>query len=127
MLSAQLPAILVILATVLMAVVIFAPVRAPAPVSVSFAPPFAVAGPYDVLDAADEVLGHIGDAAPGARWLEGIDARASACDVPARLALVDALAAVRGEWARAVLEHVVHDDPDPGVRAAAAAACAGLV
>ena len=125
MLSAQLPAILIVIATALMAVVIFTPVHVSPPVAVSFAPP-PRAVEFD--DAAVPTFAPAFDAAPlprDARWPERVDARAYACDVAARLALIDALAAVRGDWACGVLDAAFREDPDDGVRAAAATALDG--
>ena len=109
MLIAQLPAVLVVVGTLLMAVVIFAPVRAAAPVTVSFAPPATpVAAPLHAPDVA--------------AWTALVDPCASACDAAARVALVEALAAVRSAWSLSVLRIALADDPSADVRAHAAAA-----
>ena len=139
MLSVQFPMLLAILGTVLMAIVIFAPAP-PANALAAFAPPplpavldrWAVAAePFSSEpDAAlrDEVPGapRTDDAAPRTpAWPALVDGSAGACDADARLALVEALAAVRAPWAAQVLSRALHDEPDAGVRDAAAAALAG--
>jgi hypothetical protein len=121
-LSAVVPALLVVAGTLLMAVVIFAPVRGHASVTVSYAPPVAHAQPLPERDDAEwsAVMRTVEtDVAP---WTALVDPCAAACDAPARLAIVDALAAVRNAWARDLLERAHAGDPNAGVRSAAAAA-----
>jgi hypothetical protein len=102
MLTLQIPMLLALLGTALMAVVIFAPSRVAAPVTISFAPPHTLAA--DPCARAE------------ATWPALVDHRAANCDTTARLALVDALVAVRTAWADAILRHALDDDPDRSVR-----------
>jgi len=117
MLTPHLPTLLALLGTLLMAVVIFAPAPAAAPKP---APPERYSAlPFEALAPAA--------AAPepppqSAAWPLLLDPCAARCDVAARLALVDALAAVRTSWAGAILERALDDEPDPRVRAAIDAA-----
>ncbi len=122
MLTAQLPAMLVVVGTLLMAVVIFAPGHVALPL-VSFAPPVVHAGDTIVREAPSLPVACAGiDVAP---WTALVDPSAAACDAAVRLAIVDALAAVRGAWARDLLRRALVDDPSADVRAAAANALAG--
>jgi hypothetical protein len=103
---APVPLILVLLGTALMAIVIFAPQAQPAQrasAPISFAPP------------AVEVVG-----AP--EWPRLVDPRADACDVATRLAIADALGAVRRPWAAAILARAACEERDSTVRDAIAAA-----
>jgi hypothetical protein len=52
-----------------------------------------------------------------------VDPRAAGCDAATRLALVEALTAIRGEWAEAILRAAAAEEPDPGVRAAVLDRC----
>ena len=132
MLTLQIPMLLALLGTALMAVVIFAPCRVPAPVTTSFAPP-ASPPPFERWEPlpiaqweppALERCEPLGDepAAAGPAWAVLVDPRAAACDAAARLGLVEALASVRTPWADAILRRALDDEPDPGVRAAVVAA-----
>jgi hypothetical protein len=123
-LTLQIPMLLALLGTALMAVVIFAPSRVPAPVTASFAPPpvppaFEQWEPLPVEQC--EPPGNEPVAAEVA-WPALVDPRASACDTVARLGLVEALATVRTPWSDAVLRRARDDEPDPEVRAAVVAA-----
>jgi hypothetical protein len=51
-------------------------------------------------------------------WPELVEPTATACDVTARLDLVDALASLRSPWAMDVLVHANALETDPTVRAA---------
>jgi HEAT repeat protein len=55
-------------------------------------------------------------------WPTLVDVRAANCDATARLAIVEALAAVRAPWAHAILCRAADDDTDESVRCAAASA-----
>lgn len=59
---------------------------------------------------------------PPPSWPALVDAGAAGCDTAARLALADALAAVRGPWADAILTRALDDETDPVVRDAIASA-----
>jgi len=119
---AQTPALLALLGTTLMAIVIFAPQVRPAPIAVSFGPPLPEVAPDRAPSAAlDDPPPPL---PPG--WPGLLDPRAGACDAAARLALVDALAAVRGRWAAAILAHAFDDERDALVRDAIARALAAL-
>jgi hypothetical protein len=100
---ALLPALLALLGTALLALAIFAPPAAPRPPVVSYAPPVTERAVERRTEPA---------------WPRAIDARAVGCDASARLALVDALAAVRAPWAEAILTRALDDEPDAAVRAA---------
>jgi hypothetical protein len=54
-------------------------------------------------------------------WPRLADPRATNCDVPARLAIVAALADLRAPWADAILDRAYAEETDPEVRAALAA------
>jgi hypothetical protein len=133
-LTLQIPMLLALLGTALMAVVIFAPSRVPAPPTTSFAPPFAPpraehwgAPPaFDAWDspaAVDLPWTSIEDSATPA-WPMLIDRRAEKCDAAARLGLVEALAAVRTPWSEAILRRALDEESDPAVRIAVAEALA---
>jgi hypothetical protein len=121
----DIPSLLALLGTALMAVAIFAPKKLPARPAVSFAPPLGVppverwAPPLadDPLATAqppgDEIV-----APAQARWPALLDARSDACDVDARLALVDALARLGTAWSEAILTCAQEDEPDETVREA---------
>jgi hypothetical protein len=146
---AQLPTVLALLGAALMALAIFAPPSATAAgPTVSFAPPLVprpverdtpiefwspsdpfvpqadpfvsqsdpFAEPPPSQSDSDE---HI-DTAPA--WPALVDPRAVGCDVAARLALVDALIAVRAPWADALLRRAAAEERDPDVSAALAEA-----
>jgi hypothetical protein len=115
MLTLHIPMLLALLGTALMAVVIFAPSRVPAPPTISFSPlpaPSAIERweplPPEPASAAE----------PAPAWPALIDRRASRCDAAARLGLVEALASVRTPWAEAILYAALEDESDPSVRAA---------
>jgi hypothetical protein len=115
---AQAPILLALLGTALMAIVIFAPQVRPAAVSVSFAPPLSELVPDRAPSDMPDTL-----AAPALpTWPRLIDPRAAPCDAAARLALVEALAAVRRPWADAILARAAEDESDPQVRGAVARA-----
>ena len=121
MLSTQAPALLIVLGTVLMAIVIFAPARGNLP-TVSFAPPPAAVASGLPSVPQSERDDDVPTAFRVASWPSLIDPRAAACDTATRLALVDALGTLRGAWSRDVLERARADDPSADVRAAAACA-----
>ncbi len=122
MLTLQMPMLLALLGTVLMAVVIFAPSRVPAPVTTSFAPPPAPPAidrwepptPVEPWEppAAEPAAAHL------LAWPALVDPRASGCDAAARLELVEALGAVRTSWSQAILCRALDEEPDPAVRVA---------
>jgi hypothetical protein len=133
MLTLQIPMLLALLGTALMAVVIFAPSRAPAPVTVSFAPPPKPPPPFEQWDPygsepweppAREEPGVVPPPAAVASeaWPALVDPRASGCDAAVRSGLVEALGAVRTPWAEAILRRAMDDERDPAVRDAVAAA-----
>jgi hypothetical protein len=119
---AQMPALLALLGTALMAIVIFAPQVRPAGNAVSFAPPLPELVPDRAPYAAPD------DPPPplSPSWPGLVDPRAGPCDPQARLALVDALAAVRRPWAAAILARAFDDDDDARVRDAIARTLEGL-
>jgi hypothetical protein len=134
MLTLQIPTLLALLATALMAVVIFAPERvAPRP-TISFAPPLAPAplepAPHTLPrlerwePESDSFLDTATVPAPlqPPAWPALVDPRAAGCDVHARLALVEALVTVETPWSRAILQRALDDENDPDVRSAVLAA-----
>jgi hypothetical protein len=129
MLTLQIPTLLALLGTALMAVVIFAPAANAASVTVSFAPPLAPverwspapADPFATNSAAD-IFSH-----RSPEWPALVDPRAAHCDAASRLALADALATVRGPWADAILHRALDDEPDALVRDAIVAALGSAV
>lgn len=111
--SAQLPTILALLGTALLALAIFAPPRAAGGPAVSFAPP--IAGPVERTLPAEPWQ------PPGEpSWPGLVDPRAAGCDAAARLALAEALLAVRAPWAEAVLRRAAAEEREPSVLAALA-------
>ncbi len=130
----QLPLLLALLATGLLALAIFAPEPAGPPPTVSFAPPlvperWSPGGPFatapDPFAELARSLAPPEPPRPHAVWPRLVDPSAANCDAAARLALVDALVTVRAPWADAILERAQADEPDPLVRAAAAARLPG--
>lgn len=144
MLTLQLPTLLALLATALMAVVIFAPERTAARPTISLAPPLAPASLADrrhsdadsFLDSdsyldfnsafhrdsfpdTDSLFDVANTAVPRApAWPALVDPRAAGCDAGARLALVEALLAVGTPWSHSILDRVLDDESDPHVRSA---------
>lgn len=51
-------------------------------------------------------------------WPALVEASATACDVPARIDLADALGALHSAWAEAILRKAYDTEPDPEVRSA---------
>ncbi len=115
MLTLHIPMLLALLGTALMAVVIFAPTRVPAPVTMSFSPPPA---PPAIERWAHHQTEPVPASVDTPAWPALIDRRAADCDVAARLGLVDALASVRTPWSDAILYAALDDEPNPSVRAA---------
>jgi|GEM_PF-3574288 len=135
MLTMQIPMLLALLATALMAVVIFAPSRAPAAVMTSCAPPPAPSATerwepspsvefWEPLPALERWAQPPPAPPDTPKWPESIDGRAAGCDAAARRALVEALAAIRSPWSEAILRRALDDEPDPVVRKAVVAALA---
>jgi hypothetical protein len=114
------PTLLAFIGTGLTAIAVFAPGR-PRPATVSFAPPgeppaFERWTPPPASDDPEPPR----PSSPV--WLALVDPSADGSDVTVRLALVEALAALATPWADAILRHVLDEEPEPQVRAAAAAA-----
>ena len=137
MLTLQIPTLLALLATALMAIVIFAPERAVVRPTISFAPPLGAA-PVEAVAHALPPLERswepepdgLDSVAPAAvsrppAWPALVDPRAAGCDAGARLALVEALISVGTPWAREILQRALDDERDPGVRTAVVAAGIG--
>jgi hypothetical protein len=104
--NASVPTALALAGTALMAIAIFGPFRRPvrdpapsAPVVVPAPPP-----------------------ATAVQWPALVEASATACDVPARIDLAEALGALRSPWSESVLRQAQGSEPDPAVRAAIEAA-----
>lgn len=121
----QIPTLLALLGTALMAVAIFAPRRIATPATVAFAAPSRAAvatqwAPAPVPDLPEPstfeaVAEPVAD--PDPAWPALVDPRAAGCDVATRLSLVDALASLRGPWADAILERAWVEERDVLVRA----------
>jgi hypothetical protein len=124
MLTMQIPMLLALLATALMAVVIFAPSRVAAPAAASFAPPPAPPATERWEPPAIDAWMPVMTEATAPVWPTLIDRRAANCDAVARLGLVEALAAVRTPWSEAVLRRALDDESDRTVHAAVVAALA---
>jgi hypothetical protein len=116
-----LPTLLALLGTALMAVVIFAPVSASAahaPAAERYSPL-----PFDAFAAeAFNAPFHAPEAMPYAEtyreepaWPALVDPSAAACEPVVRLALVEALTAVRAPWADAILRRALLDETDARV------------
>jgi hypothetical protein len=138
----EMPTLLALLGTALLAVVIFAPKRTVARAAVataSPAPPL-VELPHHTF-AHDAWEGAWTDLprpntppesdtfaaeapSPEPVWPLLVDPRAGGCDAAARWELVDALAAVRAPWSEAILVRALDDESDPDVRNAVRAALA---
>ena len=138
MLTLQIPTLLALLATALMAIVIFAPERAVARPTISFAPPL-VPAPVDAAphtlpplerywepepDSFNMVVPAV---SPPPAWPVLVDPRAAGCDASARMALVEALISVGTPWAHGILQCVLDDENDPGVRSVVVAAGIGVL
>jgi hypothetical protein len=150
-LTLHVPMLLALLGTALMAVVIFAPTPSGAAVTVSLAPPRSPApaehwSPPPVEHWNPPPPEHWSTApvehetlpppqhwspppaepppapSPLPGWPALVDPGAAGCDTAARLALADALGAVRGPWADAILTRALDDETDPVVRDAIASA-----
>ena len=117
MLTLHMPMLLALLGTALMAVVIFAPSRVPAPATISFSPPPASSAikRWETFQLEPAIA-----CVPS--WPALIDRRASGCDATARLGLIEALASLRTPWSEAILFGALDDEPDPSVRAAVVSA-----
>jgi hypothetical protein len=98
--NAAVPAALAVAGTALMAVAIFGPFRR--------------SGADD--DASSSRAG--ADAA----WPALVEASATACDVPARIDLAEALGTLHSEWAESILRKAYESEPDAAVRSAIATA-----
>ena len=130
MLTLQIPMLLALLGTALMAVVIFAPSRLPRPVTISLAPPHpspditrwepAPAAYWGAPPLTDpwEPPATEPPPADAPLWPTLVDRRACDCDAAARLGLVDALATVRSSWSETILRRALEDEPDSAVREA---------
>lgn len=118
----QIPTLLALFATALMAVAIFAPKR-PAEATLSFAPPASRAeAEVERWSPSPAALPSWSIAEPPTprepAWPSLVDERAAGCDREARLALVDALATVRAAWADSILSHALADETEASVRVA---------
>jgi hypothetical protein len=119
MLTTHVPMLLALLGTVLMAIVIFAPMpatRAPVRQPAEIYSPLP-SHAFDVFAVA-----RAEPVPPAPTWPALVDRSAAHCDADARLDLAGALAAVRAPWADAILQRALDEEPDVHVRAAIAAA-----
>jgi hypothetical protein len=121
MLTLQVPTLLALLGTVLMAVVIFAPAAPTVQREPALAPPQAYSPlPFDALAPLDVPPFSDPPRPSTPHWPALVDPSAAACDAAARLALAGALGAVRTPWAAAILGRALAEETDPAVRAAIA-------
>jgi hypothetical protein len=130
MLTVQIPVLLALLGTALMAVVIFAPTCGARAVTISLAPPHASPelsswGPAPTAHWDTPSTSAAWEPPPvvdAPLWPTLVDRRACDCDATARLALVDALATLRSSWSDTILRRALDDEPDAAVREAVARA-----
>lgn len=101
--SPEVPAALAIAGTALLAMAFFGPFRRTGEGSGS------AAGPATNANVA---------------WPALVEPSATACDVPARIDMADALGALQTSWAEAILRKAYDTEPDAQVRTAIAAALA---
>jgi hypothetical protein len=121
MLTLHVPTLLALLGTVLMAVVIFAPAPAPAVAPRAVASELYSPLPFEAFAAA--AVAPLAEPPPSVpAWPALVDPSAALCDAGVRLALVEALAAVRTPWADTILRRALDEEPDACVRAAIEAA-----
>ena len=102
--SISVPILLALAGTALMAIAIFVPFRS--------------STRYGAAGFA------AGDGVTAPDWPQLVEPTATACDVHARLDLVDALASIGSPWALGVLLRASEDETNPDVRAAIASALA---
>lgn len=101
--NAAIPAALAVAGTALMAVAIF--------------------GPFRRTSAdADETPGRHLASNGRVSWPALVEPSATACDVPARIDLAEALGALQSAWAESILRKAYETEPDAGVRSAIATA-----
>jgi len=98
--NAEVPAVLAVAGTALMAAAIFGPFR---------------------RSAAEEPVSSAATPA-GAQWPTLVEVSAVACDVPARIDLAEALGALQSAWAGSILRRAYETESDPAVRSAIEAA-----
>jgi len=139
--SLQIPTLLALLGTALMAIVIFAPRRPEvvATATVSYAPPLAPppVERWAPPPADEDLFAYVPEPefapaaesqspAPVARilWPELVDPAAQDATSQTREQLAEALGTVRTPWALAVLERARDEEPEPSVRAIIDAALA---
>lgn len=114
----QIPTLLALLGTALMAIAIFAPRRAAPPATISFAPPIATVSPFDLsVSVTSDERGDVPKKVEP-EWPLLVDPRAAGCDTSTRLALIDALLTVRAPWADSILRKARLEEADGLVRAA---------
>lgn len=120
--SAALTTLLAFAGTGFAALAVFAPQRerpttVPRAPAMSFAPPPVATWhpPADEFVSFDQPPVSREPAEP-AHWTLAVDAAAVACDLDARIALLDALADVGGAWALDIIADAAREDPDPQVR-----------
>jgi hypothetical protein len=127
------PVVFALVGVALIAAAAFGPRKGELHAAVSFAPPVAPPplarwarprGWYPPRPAIPEPTPSASDPKP-ARWAERIDPHAADCSAATRVAIVDALAALRTDWAIAMLHEALADDHEPAVRDAVLRALAG--
>jgi hypothetical protein len=101
--NAVVPAALAVAGSALMAIAIFGPFRR-------------------TSTDADEVSGSRNGSSANAVWPALVEASATACDVPARIDLVEALGTLNSAWAESILRKAYETESDAGVRSAIATA-----
>ncbi|MGA2395348.1 MAG: hypothetical protein ABSH03_18565 [Candidatus Lustribacter sp.] len=98
--SPEVPAVLAVAGTALLAMAFFGPFRRTGETT----DPGETAVPKAVL------------------WPALVEPSATACDVPARIDMADALGALHSAWAEAILRKAYDTEPDPAVRSVIATA-----
>ncbi|GAC1596698.1 MAG: hypothetical protein NVS3B28_28290 [Candidatus Velthaea sp.] len=119
----EIPTLLVFLGAALMAIAIFAPKRRPPQALAASGPAFnawhtvpepQLAAPVFTDDVAPPVV----SALPALTWPTLVDPRAVCVDGAARVALVQALAALREPWAEVILRRALAEETDLSVQIA---------
>jgi hypothetical protein len=118
------PVVFALVGIALIAAAAFGPRKGEMHAAVSFAPPVAPPplarwarprGWYPPQPTIAEPTPAAAEPKP-ARWAERIDPHAAGCSAATRIAIVEALGALRTAWAIAILHEALADDHEPAVR-----------
>jgi hypothetical protein len=127
------PVVFALVGIALIAAAAFGPRKGELHAAVSFAPPVAPPplarwarprGWYPPQPTIPEPTPSAAEPTPS-RWAERIDPHAAGASAATRIAMVEALAALRTAWAIAILHEALADDHEPDVRDAVLRALAG--